>query len=66
MPYAVWINDFRKYHHQLKASSFTIAASNDPEKNSRFFDCISEEIKFLKIEAAASGNNGYCLYSFLA
>ena len=52
--------------NEVSSSSFTIAASSDPEKNSRFFDCISEEVRFLKIEAAASGNNGYCLYSFLA
>ena len=49
--------------NEVSDSTFTIAASEDPEKNSRFFDSISEEVKFLKIEAAASGTNGYCLYS---
>lgn len=47
-------------------SSFTIAADSDPKKNSRFFDSISEEVKFLKIEAAANGTNSYRLNSALA
>ena len=48
------------------ASSFTITASADPDKNSRYFHGISSEVKYLKIEAAASGTNSYYLNANLA
>ena len=41
------------------ASSFTITANEDPDKNSRSFFGISPDVKYLKIEAAASGTNSY-------
>ena len=47
-------------------SKFLITASDNPDKNARYFDAISDEVKYLKIKAADSGTGGYHLYSTLA
>ena len=48
------------------ASSFEIAASDNPDKNARYFASIAEGVKYLKIEAVTTGTGGYHLYSTLA
>ena len=51
---------------EICASSFEIALDSDPDRNSRCFDAIADEVKFLKIEAAATGISSYHLTPGLA
>ncbi len=46
--------------------SFEIACGDDPEQNARYFDAIADEVKFLRIEAAATGISSYHLTPNLA
>ena len=48
------------------ASSFQILASDNPDKNERYFAAIADEVKYLKIESVTTGTGGYHLYSTLA
>ena len=48
------------------ASSFEIDYIDDPDRNSRCFESIAGEVKFLKIEAAATGISSYHLTPVLA